>query len=191
MSSGQESDLWVFGYGSLMWRPGFRFLESYPATLNGYHRAFCAYSHHYRGTPERPGLVLGLDRGGACLGRAFRVESDQRDTVVAYLDERELGNYAYRPAFLPVELDRDGTPDTVTAYTFVADPGHPLYAGDLGIERSAALIMNAEGVAGLNRDYLINTVRHLEDLGFIEDELHALRQEVESRTGLLDIGGGI
>jgi len=191
MSSTEESDLWVFGYGSLMWRPGFRYLDSSAATLQGYHRSFCAYSHYYRGTPESPGLVLGLDKGGSCLGQAFRVASARRKEVVAYLDERELGNYAYQPAFLPIALDRVGGTETVTTYTFVADPTHPLYTGDLGIERSASLIMGASGVAGLNRDYLINTVRHLEQLGFIEDELHALLQEVESRTGLIEVGSGI
>lgn len=183
----REQSFWVFAYGSLMWRPGFRYLAAVPATLRGYHRAFCIYSHHYRGTPERPGLVLGLARGGSCRGLAYQVDPNQAAAVRAYLDERELVGYAYRPRSLAVATD--GGP--VTAYTFVADARHPLFAGDLGVERSAAIIVGAEGVAGLNRDYLINTVRRLEHEGVVDRRLHTLLKRVEMLTGLLDAGGGI
>src|SRR5690349_2563312 len=84
-----DSDLWVFGYGSLIWKPGFEFVEQRPARLIGEHRSLCIYSMVHRGTPEKPGLVLGLDRGGACQGVAFRVARKQRDATVAYLRERE------------------------------------------------------------------------------------------------------
>ncbi|NFV80519.1 gamma-glutamylcyclotransferase [Magnetospirillum aberrantis] len=184
----QDDDLWVFGYGSLMWRPGFDFAESRPALLKGWHRSFCLYSLHYRGTPAHPGLVLGLDRGGSCRGLAFRVPKSDADMTVQYLNERELVGYAYIARTLAVSLD-DGR--KVPAYTFVADRQHRQYAGDLGLERSAAIIMDAQGCTGLNRDYLINTVRQLEADGFVDKGLHALLKEVERQTGLIEAGAGI
>ncbi len=180
-------DFWVFGYGSLMWRPGFPHLDVCPALLRGYHRAFCVYSHHYRGTRENPGLVLGLDRGGACRGLAFRVAAEDQDAVVDYLNERELVSYAYLPKTLQVRVP-DGR---VEAYSFVANPKHSQYAGDLGIERSAEIILEAQGVAGLNRDYLINTLRQLEREGYTDKRLHALLKRVEHLTGIIEAGGGI
>jgi cation transport protein ChaC len=179
---------WVFAYGSLMWNPGFSFLERQPARLDGFHRAFCIYSHHYRGTPQRPGLVLGLDAGGGCRGVALRIAPQDRDAVIAYLNERELTGYAYRPAIVGAEVDGGRH---VSAYTFVTDPTHPQYAGDLGLERSAELIMAASGQSGLNRDYLMNTLSQLESLGFRDETLHALLNRVQHLTGLLDQGGGI
>lgn len=189
--AGMSTDIapfWVFGYGSLMWNPGFAFEERQGAVLDGYHRAFCIYSRHYRGTPERPGLVLGLNADGACRGVAFRVADARVPEVRSYLRERELCGYAYREADLAVRLD-DGR--AVTAYTFVADPDHVAYAGDLGVGPSAEIIMGAAGLGGLNRDYLINTVRELERHGFAEDSLHALLEEVSRRTGEIEAGGGI
>jgi len=179
---------WVFAYGSLMWNPGFDVAERRSARLDGFHRAFCIYSHHYRGTPARPGMVLGLDAGGACRGIALRFTPESRDTVVAYLNERELTGYAYRPAVVGADLE-DGR--RVAAYTFVTDPDHGQYAGDLGPERSAELIMAASGRSGLNRDYLINTINQLESQGFHDEALHALLARVKHLTGLLDQGGGI
>lgn len=184
---GERDDFWVFGYGSLMWQPGFEHLEVRSALLRGYHRAFCVYSHHYRGTPGRPGLVLGLDRGGACRGLAFRVAQQNADAVMTYLDERELIGYAYLAKSVPIEAGDD----KVTAYTYVADQQHRHYAGKLGIERSAELIMKAEGLNGLNRDYLINTLRKLETMGFADKSLHALLVRIERMTGILDQGSGI
>lgn len=184
---GDRADFWVFGYGSLMWRPGFAYLEAIPAVLRGYHRAFCIYSRHYRGTPEHPGLVLGLDCGGSCRGVAFRVAAADAAQVRSYLDERELAGYAYRPMTLPVET-LDGAVD---AYVFVADPDHPHYAGDVGLQRAAEIIIGARGVAGLNREYLIQTVRHLEHLGYVDAALHALLERVSHLTGLIEAGSGI
>lgn len=183
-----HDDFWVFGYGSLMWNPGFTALAAEPAVLEGHHRSFCIYSTHYRGTPQQPGLVLGLAPGGSCPGVAFRVADDEAPLVRDYLRERELCGYAYVEATLPVHL-RDGR--TVPAYTFVADEAHRRYAGDLGIEASAAIIMEAMGRNGLNRDYLINTVKELEAHGVFEPALHALLEEVWRRTGGLEAGGGI
>jgi glutathione-specific gamma-glutamylcyclotransferase len=180
-------DFWVFGYGSLMWRPGFPHSGAVPALLRGYHRSFCVYSHHYRGTPEQPGLVLGLAPGGSCRGLAFRVPRSQEAAVRDYLDERELVSYAYIPRMLAVEIEGG----EVEAYTFVADPRHRQFAGDLGVERCAEIIMEARGIAGLNRDYLINTVRHLEREGFADDALHPLLKRIEYLTGVIEAGGGI
>ena len=182
---------WVFGYGSLMWRPGFRFSLAHDATLHGYSRSFCIYSYHHRGTPECPGLVLGLDRGGSCLGRVFRVEAPDADEVTAYLDERELIHYPYLSRFLDVEVVIDGHMQRLSAYTFVADSEHPDYAGQLPPGDAATMIMRASGINGLNRDYLMKTVRHLEEAGFVDDHLHFLLREVEARTGMIDRGSGI
>lgn len=182
-----RGDFWVFGYGSLMWRPGFAFLDAVPAVLRGFHRSFCIYSRHHRGTPEHPGLVLGLDHGGSCRGLAFRVAATEEEAVRSYLDERELIGYAYKPMTLAIETVHGG----VDAYVFVSDPDHAQYAGELGLQRAAEIIIGARGVAGLNRDYLINTVRRLEQLGFVDSRLHALLERVEHLTGQIEAGGGI
>jgi cation transport protein ChaC len=178
---------WIFGYGSLMWRPGFRFLEQRPARLEGYHRAPCIYSHHHRGTLAVPGLVLGLDAGGYCLGIAFKIDIKDRPQIIDYLYEREMIGYAYKPAC--VDIDMDG--EIHEAYTFIADPTHEQYAGALGENRAAEIIMRAAGISGLNRDYLMNTVHKLESEGFAEPELVRLRQRVRILTGEIDQGGGI
>lgn len=183
-----DGEFWVFGYGSLMWKPGFPYEECGKGLLEGYHRSFCIYSTHWRGTPDQPGLVLGLAPGGACPGVAFRVAPDNRSLVRDYLRERELIGYAYREAELPVRLADGRTP---RCYTFVADPAHRQYAGDLGIGPSAEIIMEAMGRGGLNRDYLINTVRELEAYGVVEAPLHALLEEVARRTGSIMAGDGI
>ncbi|MBP5856883.1 gamma-glutamylcyclotransferase [Marivibrio halodurans] len=182
--------IWVFGYGSLMWRPGFRHLEAAGASLPGYRRSFCIWSEHHRGTRDRRGLVLGLApvAGGACAGRAFRVDrADWRD-IAAYLEERELRGYAYRPAYLPVDLDGGRR---VAAHCFVADPEHPHFAGDLDPDRAARIILEARGRSGLNRDYLINTVEALEANGYREPTLKDLLVRVRALTGAIEAGGGI
>ncbi len=183
-----SDQLWVFGYGSLMWRPGFPYLRSAQAVLPGYHRSFCIYSHVWRGTVEKPGLVLGLTPGGSCRGVAFQVAASQRAEVLDYLHDRELGTYAYLPLTLSVDLAEDGG---VPAYCFVADTAHPQYAGDLPQEEAVAIIMEASGKGGLNRDYLINTVKELDRHGYAEPQLRALLDEVACRTGIIEQGGGI
>jgi len=170
-----QADLWVFAYGSLMWRPGFAWVERQPALLRGYHRSFCIFSHHHRGTPERPGLVLGLDRGGACRGLAFRVSAEESDTVRAYLIAREQVTTVYRDLMLPVRLE-DGR--RVPALAFVADRRHPQYAGRLSLAEQVALVVAAEGVSGRNVDYLDSTVAHLAGMGMLDGPLHALQRAV-------------
>ncbi|MGE5505225.1 MAG: gamma-glutamylcyclotransferase [Actinomycetota bacterium] len=182
------NSFWVFGYGSLMWRPGFDCDERRVAVLDGWHRAFCVWSRHWRGTADKPGLVLGLDEGGSCRGVAFRVEASREAAVIDYLTEREMIGYAYQPRRLPVTLDGGGT---VSAYTFVADRAHHNYAGRRPADEAAQVIMDAQGVGGLNRDYLINTVRHLEQDGFVDPDLHDLLVAVERLTGIIDQGAGI
>ncbi len=185
---GRSDDaFWVFAYGSLMWRPGFAYLDVHPAMLRGYHRAFCIYSHYHRGTPERAGLVLGLNRGGCCRGLAFRVAPGRKTGVIDYLNERELTSGAYTPKYVPVDVE--GTRQL--AYTFVANRRHGDFAHKLDTEKAAQIIVGAEGASGLNRDYLINTVRRMESLGYRDDRIHELLLRVEQLTGELDRGSGI
>jgi len=164
-----------------MWRPGFPYLEQQRAILHGYHRAFCIFSHYYRGTPDHPGLVLGLDHGGFCAGAAFRVSPENWEDVVEYLNDRELIGYPYTPCVVSIEIDGN----TVPAYTFVADRDHALYAGDMEIESAAEIIMSASGAMGLNRDYVLNTISELEDQGFQEERQHDLLKRIEELTASL------
>lgn len=156
--------MFVFAYGSLIWRPGFPHLGARPALLRGYHRRFCIWSRHYRGTPERPGLVLGLDRGGACQGVVFEVAPEEAPGVLGYLDAREnlLGEQVYHRREVPVRLR--GAGGVVRAVTYVADRRHPAY-GRPCAETVAGAIALAEGSAGSNRDYLLNTLEHLGGFG--------------------------
>jgi cation transport protein ChaC len=170
-------DLWVFAYGSLIWDPGFEFAEARPALLRGYHRAFCLYSKRYRGTPERPGLVLGLDRGGACRGLAYRVAAQLVPATWAYLWEREMSNRSYECRTLRL----DTAQGHVTARGFVVDRHHPNYAGKLDPARVAATICAAEGQRGPCIADLENTVRHLDQLGIPDRRLHALLRLVRAR----------
>jgi cation transport protein ChaC len=167
------ADLWVFGYGSLMWRPGFEFTERVPAALIGAHRSLCIYSFHHRGTQQHPGLVLGLDEGGACRGMAFRVAEDKRDSTLDYLREREQITEVYVEATKPVSL-LDGSGREIEAVCYIVDRAHPQYAGRLAIETQARLVRSAVGRSGANIDYVLNTVRHLEEAGIYDVELMAL-----------------
>ncbi|MGP8232850.1 MAG: gamma-glutamylcyclotransferase [Methylovirgula sp.] len=167
-------DLWVFGYGSLMWRPGFDYLESEVARVRGYHRALCVYSHVHRGTPERPGLVLGLDRGGSCRGIAFRVAAKDRATTIAYLRAREQVTSVYRELHLNVQLD-DGR--HVAALSYAVDRGHVQYAGRLAREDVARLVAQGQGVSGANPDYVRATQAHLAELGIADAMLDWLTEQ--------------
>jgi len=170
-------DVWIFAYGSLMWDPGFRFEEARPALLRGYHRAFCLYSHRYRGTPEKPGLVLGLDAGGACRGIAYRVHARDAERVMSYLWEREMLNRAYECKDLKIRV----AGRVKTARAFVVRRGHPQYAGKLPVERAVELICQGQGARGPCYSYLENTVEHLDRLGIPDRQLHALLAAVKQR----------
>jgi cation transport protein ChaC len=176
------AELWVFAYGSLMWRPGFAFSERANAALIGAHRSLCIYSFHHRGTPDRPGLVLGLDEGGACRGVAFRVAAEKRDETLAYLRAREQVTDVYLEAIKPVSL-LDASGRDCEAVCYVADRGHPQYAGRLSIEAQARLVRPASGQSGTNIEYVLNTVRHLEEAGIHDVELAALAKRLLEAPG--------
>ncbi|MBL8654220.1 MAG: gamma-glutamylcyclotransferase [Alphaproteobacteria bacterium] len=171
------ADFWLFAYGSLIWDPGFPFEEARPAKLMGFHRAFCLYSTRYRGTPEKPGLVLGLDKGGSCRGIAYRVANEHRETTMAYLWDREMLNQSYHCMDLSITL-LDGR--EVVARTFVIDRDGESYAGKLPLEDAARIIRDAHGQRGPNAAYLANTVEHLERLGLHDRRLAALLTAVKA-----------
>jgi glutathione-specific gamma-glutamylcyclotransferase len=172
-------DFWVFGYGSLMWNPGFPFAERSPAVAHGVHRRLCVYSFHYRGTPEKPGLVMGLLSGGCCHGVAFRVLAKDGAQTRAYLKEREQISMVYRELFRPVRL-RDGR--TVPALCYVVDTGHSQYAGRLPREDVLNLVRDSQGRSGPNRDYVCNTVSALTDIGVHDRTLGWVANRLNSKT---------
>jgi cation transport protein ChaC len=167
---------WVFGYGSLMWRPGFDFVERCAAVLHGRRRAFCIYSVHHRGAPERPGLVLGLAPGGSVRGAAFRVAPADWPAVHAYLMEREQPTETYHEAQATVRLS-DGR--RVQALVFLSDTGHPQWAGQLDLEQQARLIAGARGLSGRNIDYLRDLADHLRRDGVRDRAMERLLARVE------------
>lgn len=171
-------DLWVFAYGSLMWRPGFDFIERVPARMIGAHRALCVYSFIHRGTPEQPGLVLGLDRGGTCRGIAYRVTASERARTIAYLREREQITMVYRECLRPVWLHSDPERQ-VAALCYVVDRRHPQYAGRLSLAEQLHHVRQGHGRSGPNRDYLVSTVKELEALGFRDANLHLLAERLK------------
>lgn len=171
-----DGDFWVFAYGSLMWRPGFAHKEERPALVRGYHRAACILSVRYRGTPELPGLVVGLDRGGSCRGRAYLVDAADRADVIDYLDRRELATGVYLRRNLQCELD-DGR--RVLAYGYVADPTHVQYAGRYTTEEKVRVIRQGVGWEGRSRDYIANTIAQMEAMGIHDGQLHALLRIVD------------
>lgn len=171
-----NADLWVFGYGSLMWRPGFSFVEHQIATVRGYHRALCVYSHVHRGTPEKPGLVLGLDSGGACKGMAFRVPAAAADETVAYLRQREQVTGVYREVLLPARL-ADGR--RIIALCYAVDRHHVQYAGRLDKPDLERFVRQGQGISGANPDYVSNTQAHLAQLGIRDAALEWLVQQFD------------
>ncbi|MBM3572043.1 MAG: gamma-glutamylcyclotransferase [Alphaproteobacteria bacterium] len=174
-----DGEDWIFGYGSLMWNPGFEPVDTRPALLRGYHRRFCIYSHGYRGTPERPGLVLGLDRGGSCRGMAFRLPRRGRRRVLAYLWEREMTTLVYTPRIVTIDFKGAKRPNRVQARAFVVNRDHRQYTGRLSAPETARLIVQGVGRRGACVEYLANTVKHLEELGIVEGPLHQLQRRVE------------
>jgi glutathione-specific gamma-glutamylcyclotransferase len=168
-----KGDLWVFGYGSLMWRPGFAFIEQVPARLIGEHRALCVYSFVHRGTAEKPGLVLGLDRGGACRGIAFRVAEKHRAATMAYLRAREQVTSVYREVMRSVWLENEPR-QRVSALVYVVDRGHGQYAGRLSLAEQFRHVLQGHGQSGANREYVLSTVKAIEAEGFRDPQLHQL-----------------
>jgi cation transport protein ChaC len=175
-----SDELWVFGYGSLMWRPGFPFVERVAATLPGRRRAFCIYSVHHRGTYARPGLVLGLAPGGSTRGMAYRISPEDWPEVYAYLLEREQPTETYIEARRPIRLADGRRADSLV---FLSDVHHPQWAGRLSLERQAELIAGAVGFSGRNVDYLRDLVEHLGQEGIRDRSMEALLGLVEGLEG--------
>lgn len=166
-------DFWIFAYGSLMWRPGFAYEAALPAQCKGAHRALCVYSVHYRGTPKRPGLVLGLDLGGSCQGVAYLIPRRAAPETLGYVRRRELVTRAYREFSLPVHL-LDGSERQVRAVCYLANRSHSQYAGALPLANQAAIVRRSYGHSGSNIDYLVNTVAHLRGFGVCDPRLERL-----------------
>jgi cation transport protein ChaC len=166
---------WVFGYGSLIWNPGFHFVSSHLGLLRGAHRSLSIISHHHRGTPEVPGLVFGLARGGSCRGMAFEVSEDAWPEVRAYLDARELVTSVYRDVWRPVTLS-DGR--RISALAYVVDEAHEQFAGALTLEQQLAIIRAGVGISGRNVDYVVNTAEMLNTLGITDKRLMGIVREL-------------
>ncbi|MBT3766012.1 MAG: gamma-glutamylcyclotransferase [Rhodospirillales bacterium] len=173
-----RKDRWVFAYGSLMWRPGFEYEEGQTARLHGYHRALCVFSPNYRGTHEKPGLVVGLDAGGSCIGRAFRLHRDNEKQVQAYLDERELLTGVYNCRDITLALE---TGSQVPAYGYVVKRSHELYTGKLTPIEASQFILGRAGRTGTCLEYLENTVTHIEELGIDGGDLRRVLDLVQDK----------
>jgi len=169
------TDAWVFGYGSLMWNPAIEVAESQKAHLRGYHRMFCLSLHLGRGMPEKPGLMLGIDRGGSCTGVAHRIEADKVESELSILWMREMVSGAYEPRWVSVDIEGRGR---TRVLTFVINRYHPRYEGVLDEEICARRIAEAQGMLGTNRDYLYRTVKHLAELGIEDGPMHSLERRV-------------
>jgi cation transport protein ChaC len=171
------ADLWVFGYGSLMWRPGFAYSYRCKAILRGWRRSLCVYSHVYRGSPERPGLVLGLDRGGACQGAAFQVDAALREATIRYLREREQVTAVYLERVAPVTLESG---ERVLALTYVADRLHQQYAGRLDRDAMLEYVRAGRGQSGDNAEYILETCDHLRAIGVRDRDLEWLSAQLRA-----------
>jgi cation transport protein ChaC len=167
-----QKPLWIFAYGSLMWNPGFAVRETQPARLHGFHRAFCIYSEHYRGTPQKPGLILGLLAGGSCRGLAHRLPSGSYDKVRRYLWRREIENDGVYVEEVRTLHLADGR--SVPSLVYLADKAHRQFAGKLSLTKSIKLVRQGRGATGSNVDYVRNTVAHLRELGLRDRTLEEL-----------------
>jgi cation transport protein ChaC len=165
---------WVFGYGSLMWKPGFEYTSCRQARLYGYRRALCVLSYIYRGSPDYPGLVFGLVTGGSCVGRAFRVAKPRCVATYDYLMQREMIRGVYKPCWLPVRTPAG----RVSALCFIADPGHEQYVWGMSEAELVSRIRRARGKGGTNIEYIVNTCHQLRDLGIDAPELARIRDAV-------------
>ena len=181
MTQTPSDEFWIFGYGSLIWRPGFDYIDRVPAKLIGLHRALCVYSFVHRGTPEQPGLVLGLDRGGGCRGVAYRADARKRDEIVAYLREREQVTSVYLETWRRVTLIAHPERQ-VRALMYCVDRSHPQYAGRLSLDAQAHLVRHGHGRSGNNRDYVLSTIEALEALGCRDRDLHLLAQRLHGSS---------
>ena len=175
-----HGDLWIFGYGSLMWSPGFRFAERKAGIVHGYHRALCILSNRYRGTPERPGLVMGLCHGGSCWGMAFRVPAERVRRVLSALWRREMLNKVYLPTLVPVAV---APGKRVRALAFVADTAHRQFVRELDLHGRARLIAQGVGQRGRCVDYIRNTLEHMIELGVTDPHLARILEAADALHG--------
>ena len=172
-----QQSYWVFGYGSLIWRPGFEYIKSSNALLLGAHRCLCVYSHHHRGTKQTPGLVFGLRHGGSCLGKAFQIAPKNWQATLEYLRKREQVTDVYKEAMRLIKL---GNGQKTYALTYLADETHVQYAGELAIEKQISLVKNASGIGGANIDYVVNTAKHLREMNIKDLKLERLVSYLEN-----------
>jgi cation transport protein ChaC len=173
-----SAGVWLFGYGSLIWNPAFHFTDRLIGRIFGWHRRFCLWTHLGRGCPERPGLVLGLERGGSCRGVAFHIAPAAVEEELAIVWRREMISGAYVPRWVEVHTAVGRVP----AITFVINHTHERYASFLGEEQIAEVIASARGWLGPCADYLVNTVDHLAALGIHDRPLEHLRARVVERS---------
>jgi cation transport protein ChaC len=173
---------WVFGYGSLIWNPGFAFIRAERALLRGAHRSLSIYSHRHRGTPDAPGLVFGLTRGGSCLGVAFEVEAEHWSAVFDYLQAREQDRGVYREAWRSVRL---GSGETVRALTYLVNEHHAQFAGRLDIAEQVRLVARSSGDSGRNTEYVRNTADHLLSLGIRDNTLIQIVEALDRKEPLI------
>jgi cation transport protein ChaC len=164
-------DLWIFGYGSLIWSPGFGYQEKHLGRVHGYHRALCILSTRYRGTHRRPGLVMGLCRGGSCWGMAFRVGASSVRRVLARLWSREMTRRVYQPRLVQVRTSRGRR---VRALAFLADPTHPAFVRELDLHGRARMVAQGIGQRGHCIDYISNTIEHMHELGVRDPHLERI-----------------
>lgn len=167
-------DLWLFGYGSLVWNPFVRFLERRPGTVRGYHRSFCLWSRINRGTPDQPGLALGLEPGGACRGSLFRIDAAIAEQELRILWRREMMMGSYHPRWVRAR----SRGEELTALTFAINRDGTNYAGKLSEARIVDIMLRAAGLYGSSADYLLRTVEGLAHCGIRDARLERLRDLV-------------
>ena len=165
----------MFGYGSLMWNPAINVVDSRKAHVRGYHRTFCLTLNAGRGAPEKPGLMLAIDRGGSCTGVAHRIAAGAVESELSILWLREMVSGAYEPRWVNADIDGHSR---ARVLTFVINRSHPRYEGALPEEHVAKRIARAHGMLGTNREYLYRTVRHLAELGIADGPMHNLERQV-------------
>jgi len=182
-------EFWVFGYGSLMWRPGFPYVNRLNARLFGMHRSLCIYSHVHRGTAQRPGLVLGLDRGGSCRGIAYQVAPEEIDRTISYLRAREQTTKVYHEVIRSIQI-HDKKDRVVQALFYIVDRQHGQYAGRLSLDTQIELVTQGIGKSGANPEYLQNSVEHLKEMGVRDRGLEKLNLLVKSKTDVSEKDSG-
>ncbi len=178
LASAPSKDIWVFGYGSLIWNPAFHFVERRIGTIHGYHRRFCLWTTLGRGSPDCPGLMLGLDRGGSCRGVVLRIAPEHVESELDVLWRREMVSNAYVPTWVRTTTEEGD----VYAIAFTINRGHERYAEKMSDEKAAEVIARAAGRIGPCRDYLLNTVEHLDQLGIHDRAMKRLAERVKRQV---------